>query len=103
MNDVYTSRDWRWLHKDCENGYQRCVGVLCGAVQGGQVLRHDECRMRQSEVTFRTFPSNPYNSFCVEALIPRESAHGYEKLGHVARDPARLLSPLLLALFKITG
>ena len=62
-----------------------------------------ECRMRQSEVTFRRFPSNPYDSFCVEALIPRESAHGYEKLGHVARDPVRLLSPLLLAPFKITG
>ena len=79
----------------------RWRSLWCSA--GGQVLRHDECRMRQSEVTFRRFPSNPYNSFCVEALIPRESAHGYEKLGHVARDPARLLSPLLLALFKITG
>ena len=31
-----------WLRKDCKNGYRWCVGVLCGAVQGGQVLQHGE-------------------------------------------------------------
>ena len=29
-----------------------------------------ECRMRDSEVTFRRFPCNHYDSFCIKALIP---------------------------------
>ena len=52
-------------------------------------------RMQNSVVEFRRFPSNPHDSFCVEALIPSSSG-GYEKLGHVARTPARLLSPLYI-------
>ena len=54
------------------------------------------------ELRFKRCPGNVYDANCVEMTF--ESKPGvWLKLGHVAREVAEWLSPLLMGPFHITG
>ena len=78
----------------------------------GEFLAFFECQCRgvkfyqwsqagdtvRKPVSFRRDPGNPHDPNCVEVLV----AAGW-KLGHIAKDAAQWLSPLLMGPFHARG
>ena len=89
-----------WLYFDDGEEFQLLVFFAC---QARGVKFYDLAEVSANIGTVVDLRRDPYNSWdpnCVEVLV---AADRRTKLGHIAKEAAKWLSPLLLGPYRITG